>query len=448
MSVIDLRSDTVTQPTAAMRAAMAAAPVGDDVYGEDPTVNALQQRLAESSGSRRGLFVPTGTQSNLLALMAHCERGDEYIVGMEAHTYKYEGGGAAVLGSIQPQPIVQGRRRHAAAGRLEAAIKPTIRISRAPACWHWKTPGMAASCRRTTCRRAHDLARDRGLGMHLDGARFFNAVVASGSSPREMARHFDTVSVCLSKGLGAPVGSVLVGSHALIDSGPALAQGAAAAACARRASSRRQACMRWIITSTAWPRTMRAPSGSPPGCGQIDGIDLLGRHTNMVFIDVPVDRLEALDAHLREAGVRISIGYTPRVRLVTHLDVDDAASNAPSRSSPTSFPEAGSARASAQGAQRDEQGDDGDQDDRTDRQHTPVQAQVAGLRLDRDLLLGHRALLQFERLLLDRRGLAGKAPVVLVEPQLGIADLAQHGEDLFVVHAGSPKSESLWRQKS
>jgi threonine aldolase len=124
METIDLRSDTVTQPTAAMRAAMLDARVGDDVYGEDPTVNALQERLADDLGFDAGLFVPTGTQSNLLALLAHCERGDEYIVGMEAHTYKYEGGGAAVLGSIQPQPIVHAEDGTLPLERIRAAIKP------------------------------------------------------------------------------------------------------------------------------------------------------------------------------------------------------------------------------------------------------------------------------------------------------------------------------------
>ena len=124
MDWIDLRSDTVTRPTAAMRAAMAAAPVGDDVYGDDPTVNALQARLADDLGFEAGLFLPSGTQSNLVALLAHCERGDEYVVGMEAHTYKYEGGGAAVLGSIQPQPIVQDGDGTLPLDAVERAIKP------------------------------------------------------------------------------------------------------------------------------------------------------------------------------------------------------------------------------------------------------------------------------------------------------------------------------------
>src|SRR5512146_3073852 len=146
MNWIDLRSDTVTRPNDAMRAAMARAEVGDDVYGEDPTVNALQERLAGELGFEAGLFAPTGTQTNLLALMAHCQRGDEYLVGMEAHTYKFEGGGAAVLGSIQPQPIVQ------AAERSPPRSSRWTRISRARACCAWKTPGGVGCCRWTTWR--------------------------------------------------------------------------------------------------------------------------------------------------------------------------------------------------------------------------------------------------------------------------------------------------------
>ena len=217
MDWIDLRSDTVTRPTQAMRQAMVDAEVGDDVYGEDPTVNALQARLAGWLGKDDALFVPTGTQSNLLALMAHCERGDEYLVGMDAHTFRFEGGGAAVLGSIQPQPI-----EHAADGSLpldaiEAAIKPVdphfarTRLLALENTWHGRVLPMAY------LEAAHDLARSHGLALHLDGARFFNATQAASVAPDAMARYFDSVSICLSKGLGAPVGSVLVGSHALID---------------------------------------------------------------------------------------------------------------------------------------------------------------------------------------------------------------------------------------
>ena len=216
MSVIDLRSDTVTQPTAAMRDAMSAAPVGDDVYGEDPSVRALEQRLATELGFERGLFLPSGTQANLAALLAHCQRGDEYLVGMEAHTYKYEGGGAAVLGSIQPQPILNATDGTLPLEVLERSVKPDdphfarTRLLALENTWHGRVLPQDYVI------RAAEWARGRGLAVHLDGARFFNAVVASGSTPRELAAPFDSVSVCLSKGLGAPVGSVLVGSATLI----------------------------------------------------------------------------------------------------------------------------------------------------------------------------------------------------------------------------------------
>jgi len=322
MSVIDLRSDTVTQPTAAMRAAMLDAEVGDDVYGEDPTVNALQQRLADELDFDAGLFVPTGTQSNLLALLAHCERGDEYVVGMEAHTYKYEGGGAAVLGSIQPQPIVQDEDGSLPLDRIAAAIKPVdphfarTRVLALENTWHGRPLPL------DYLRSAHDLMRAHQLGMHLDGARLFNAAVACQVPVREITRHFDTVSICLSKGLGAPVGSVLVGSHALIDKarrwrkvcGGGWRQAGMLAAAGLHALDHH-------VTRLAQDHDRAAHLAGR--LGGIPGIDLIGQHTNMVFINVPTNRLRALDAHLSEAGIRISTGYLPTVRLVTHLDIDD-----------------------------------------------------------------------------------------------------------------------------
>jgi threonine aldolase len=323
MKQVDLRSDTVTQPTAAMRAAMLDAAVGDDVYGEDPTVNALQRRLADELGFEAGLFVPSGTQSNLLALLAHCERGDEYIVGMDAHTYKFEGGGAAVLGSIQPQPIVQAEDGSLPLERVAAAIKPVdphfarTRLLALENTWHGRTLPL------DYLRSASEFARAHGLGFHLDGARLFNAAVACGVPAREIARHFDTVSVCLSKGLGAPVGSVLVGPQALIDKARRWRK-----VCGggwRQAGMLAAACLHALdhhVERLADDHARAARLAE--GLAAIDGIALLGRHTNMVFIDVPTERLRALDAHLREAGIRISIGYLPTLRLVTHLDVDDA----------------------------------------------------------------------------------------------------------------------------
>ncbi|MCW5622370.1 MAG: low-specificity L-threonine aldolase, partial [Burkholderiales bacterium] len=212
MKEIDLRSDTVTRPTPGMRAAMAAAEVGDDVYGEDPTVNRLEVLAAGLLGKEAALFVPTGTQSNLLGVMAHCERGDEYLVGQQAHTYKYEGGGAAVLGSIQPQPLEFEPDGSLDLERAAAAIKPDdSHFARTRLLCLENTQGGKVLAL-DYLERAHAFARAHGLGLHLDGARLFNAAVEQGVPVGEIARWFDTVSVCLSKGLGAPVGSVLCGS--------------------------------------------------------------------------------------------------------------------------------------------------------------------------------------------------------------------------------------------
>ena len=214
--MIDLRSDTVTRPTPGMRAAMAAAEVGDDVYGDDPTVNRLQAVIAERFGFESALFFPTGTQSNLAALMAHCGRGDEYLVGQEAHTYKYEQGGAAVLGSIQPQPLENERTAALLSSASPRRSNPTTIILRARDCWPWRTPSEAACCRRTINARPRHFAHSRGLATHLDGARIFNAIVKLHVDEREGVAGFDSVSICLSKGLGAPAGSVLVGSRDFI----------------------------------------------------------------------------------------------------------------------------------------------------------------------------------------------------------------------------------------
>lgn len=323
MKTIDLRSDTVTRPTPAMRAAMLDAAVGDDVYGEDPTVNALQERLAGDLGFEDALFVPSGTQSNLLAVMSHCERGDEYLVGMAAHTYKFEGGGAAVLGSIQPQPIMQADDGSLPLDRVAAAIKPVdphfarTRLLALEDTWN----GHALALDYLAA--AHDFAREHGLGIHLDGARLFNAAVAAGVGARAIAQHFDTVSVCLSKGLGAPVGSVLVGSAPLIAKArrwrKVLGGGW------RQAGMLAAAGLYALDHHVARLADDHRRAAYLAGClREIAGLNLLGQYTNMVFVEAPPARLAALDEHLRARGIRISIGYLPTLRLVTHLDVDDA----------------------------------------------------------------------------------------------------------------------------
>lgn len=323
MDWIDLRSDTVTRPTAAMRAAMACAAVGDDVYGEDPTVNALQERLAGELGFAAALFVPSGTQSNLLALLAHCQRGDEYLVGMEAHTYKYEGGGAAVLGSIQPQPVVPAADGTLPLDAVESAIKPVdphfarSRLLCLENTWHGRVlplPYLAEA--RALCDR-------HGLGLHLDGARLFNAAVAGDVPARTIARHFDSVSVCLSKGLGAPVGSVLLGTEALLAQarrwrkvcGGGWRQAGLLAAAGLHALEHHVARL-----ADDHARAARLADG----LRQLPGLEVDGPFTNMVFVDLPPPRLPALQAHMQAAGVRLSIGTRSQIRLVTHLDVDDA----------------------------------------------------------------------------------------------------------------------------
>jgi threonine aldolase len=320
MTPIDLRSDTVTRPTAAMREAMLRAEVGDDVYGEDPTVNALQQRVAADLGFEAALFTPSGTQANLVGLMAHCARGDEYIVGMDAHTYKFEGGGAAVLGSIQPQPIP-----HAADGTLpldavERAIKPVdphfarTKLLALENTWHGRVLPM------DYLRDARELCDHHGLALHLDGARLYNAAVALGVPAGDIARHFDSVSVCLSKGLGAPVGSVLAGPREFIERakrwrkvcGGGMRQAGILAAGALHALDHHVARIADDHRRAATLARELASLGLPAAA-----------HTNMVFVDTPVERQLTLKAHLREHGIAISTGYLPTIRLVMHLDVDD-----------------------------------------------------------------------------------------------------------------------------
>lgn len=323
MNWIDLRSDTVTRPTPAMRQAMLTAEVGDDVYGEDPTVNALQAQLAAELGFEAGLFLPSGTQSNLCALMSHCQRGDEYLVGMEAHTYKYEGGGAAVLGSIQPQPIPHAPDGTLPLDAVARAIKPVdphfarTRLLCLENTWHGRALPLDYLA------RARGFCNERGLALHLDGARLFNAAVVSGVPAREIARHFDSVSVCFSKGLGAPVGSVLVGTAGLIEGARRWRKVAGGGM--RQAGMLAAACLYALDHHVA--RLAEDHARAERLAGGLRGLPSLtvaGQHSNMVFIEVPVERLAAFKAHLDACRIRMSIGYLPQIRMVTHLDIDDA----------------------------------------------------------------------------------------------------------------------------
>jgi threonine aldolase len=320
-AVVDLRSDTVTRPSAAMLAAMTSAPVGDDVWGDDPTVNRLQAVAAERAGKEAGLFFPSGTQSNLAALMAHCARGEEFIVGQRAHTYRYEGGGAAVLGSIQPQPIENEPDGTIALDKIAAEIKPddahfaktrllalenTINGKVLPAAY---------------VAEAVALARSKGLSAHLDGARGWNAAVASGVGIDAICAPFDTISLCFSKGLGTPVGSVLVGSRDLIErarrprkilGGVMRQSGILAAACLYALDHN--------VARLAEDHDNAARLGA--GLGAIDAVTVESVATNMLFVRVPPAHCAGLQAALAQQGVLAAVG--PVSRFVLHMDVSAA----------------------------------------------------------------------------------------------------------------------------
>ncbi len=318
---IDLRSDTVTQPCAAMRAAMAAAPVGDDVYGDDPTVNALQQHAAELFGFEAALFAPSGTQTNLIALLVHCGRGDEYLVGQEAHTFRYEGGGAAVLGSIQPQPIANQPDGSLLLADIAAQIKPRdIHFARTTLLALENTIGgkvlPAAYVAQATA-----LAHERGLAAHLDGARICNAAVAQGIDLRAAVAGFDSVSVCLSKGLGAPVGSVLCGSRAFVEEGKRWRKMLGGGM--RQAGTIAAAGLHALRHNVARLAEDHANAAFLADALQgIDGIAVTTPQTNIFYVDVPPAHCAGLADALAAARIRVSMA--PRLRLVTHLGVTRA----------------------------------------------------------------------------------------------------------------------------
>jgi threonine aldolase len=311
MTPVDLRSDTVTRPSQAMRRAMAAAEVGDDVFGDDPTVNRLQERAAEIFGFEAALFFPTGTQSNLAALMSHCQRGDEVLVGLEAHTYRYEAGGGAVLGSIQPQAIVNRADGTLDLKEVEAAIKPDDP--------HFARTRLLALENTITGRviprayfdEALALAKRRGLATHLDGARIFNAAVKLGVPAKDLCRGFDSVSACLSKGLGAPAGTMLLGSRDFI-------------ARAKRARKilggvMRQAGILAAAGLYALEHNVERLAEDHANAERLaQGIGAAAPSSNMVFLDSK----PGLAEHLAKQGVVVL--PAARLRLVTHLDVDRA----------------------------------------------------------------------------------------------------------------------------
>ena len=330
--LVDLRSDTVTRPTAAMRAAMLEAPLGDDVFGDDPSVNALQAQIAEMLGFEAALFVPTGTQSNFCGILAHCQRGDEYIVGQMAHCYRWEGGGAAVFGSVQPQPLDHQPDGTLALKDIEAAIKPDdAHFARTRLLALENTLG-GKLLPFDYLEQATQLAQRRGLARHLDGARLFNAAVAQaaqrGTDARAEARRiagcFDSVSVCFSKGLGAPVGSALCGSRELIArahrirkmAGGGMRQAGVLAAAASHALQHH---IDRLADDHALARRLAE------GLTGIEGLKVEGPQTNLLFVDLVGEaqaRSAELLAYLKDQGVLATGLY--RLRFATHLDVDAA----------------------------------------------------------------------------------------------------------------------------
>ena len=325
MKTIDLRSDTVTKPCADMRVAMSQAKVGDDVFGDDPTVNRLQQQTAEMAGHEAGLFMPSGTQSNLVGLLTHCQRGDEYIVGQQAHTYKYEAGGAAVLGSIQPQPIEFEANGTLDLSRVAAAIKPDdFHFAHTRLLTLENTVGGKVIPQQYIA-EARRFTQERGLIMHLDGARAFNAAIAQGIPLKEITSQFDSVSLCLSKGLGAPVGSVLCGNHTFIETakkwrkmvGGGMRQAGILAAAGLYALQHNIERLqedhdnaKWLADQLRLIPTLNADE-TP-----------VHQETNMVFVSLPRVVAKTLPDYLKERGVLI-MAMNP-LRLVLHKDVDRA----------------------------------------------------------------------------------------------------------------------------
>ncbi|WP_232220242.1 low-specificity L-threonine aldolase [Legionella tunisiensis] len=323
MTIIDLRSDTVTKPGKDMLAAMMQAEVGDDVFGEDPTVRMLEELISDKAGMDAAVFLPSGTQSNLVAIMAHCERGDEYLVGQTAHCYLFEGGGAAVLGSVQPQPLDFELDGSLALEKVALAIKPIDN--------HYARTKLLC-LENTVDGRALPLAylqqmrlfcQHHGLQSHLDGARVFNAVVKLQCSLKDISNHFNSMSICLSKGLGTPVGSVLAGSSELINKarrwrkvlGGGMRQAGILAAAGVYALEHH------IERLAEDHDNALYLANSLAELEEID-VDTAALQTNMLFIHVK-HHYKELQSYLQEKGIIFpkQPNKQGRVRLVTHLDV-------------------------------------------------------------------------------------------------------------------------------
>jgi threonine aldolase len=330
MDWIDLRSDTVTLPTPQMRAAMAAAEVGDDVYGEDPTINQLEELSAARMGKEAGLFVPSGTMGNLSAIMVYCGRGDEFILGDLSHTFIFEAGGAAALGGVHPHTLKNQADGSLVLEQVEGAIRPDDihqPITRLLVLenTHNRCGGTALSVEYT--RASGDLAHKHGLKLHMDGARIFNAAVANSVEVKDLVAPTDSVTFCLSKGLSAPVGSVLCGSNEFIKQ-------------ARRIRKQLGGGMRQVgilaaagivALETMVDRLAEDHARAKElaqGLSHIPGLvlDVGTPHSNMIFLtlgdEVPLSGLEVA-SELKEIGVRVGVVSKNRFRLVTHYWIGD-----------------------------------------------------------------------------------------------------------------------------
>ncbi|WLS77618.1 low-specificity L-threonine aldolase [Erwinia pyri] len=319
--MIDLRSDTVTRPSAAMLSAMISAETGDDVYGDDPTVNALEAKAAALSGKEASLFLPTGTQANLIALLCHCQRGEEYIVGQLAHNYKYEAGGAAVLGSIQPQPILAAADGTLPLDVVAQFIKPDdfhFAITRLLSLENTHNGKVLPL---SYLQEAWAFTRERKLALHIDGARIFNAAVELGVELNALTRYCDTLTICLSKGLGTPVGSLLCGSAEFIQrarrwrkmTGGAMRQSGILAAAGLYALEHNVARLKEDHDNAAWLAEQLLAIG----------VEVSRQDTNMVFVRLPEAQITPLREWMKQHEILISTGAV--TRLVTHLDIDRAA---------------------------------------------------------------------------------------------------------------------------
>ncbi len=322
-TLVDLRSDTVTKPTAAMRKAMAEAEVGDDVYGEDPTVRRLEERVAQLIGSEAALFVPTGTMANQIALRAHTRPGDEVIIGKDAHCWRHESGALAAIAGAQTQMLPD---YTFTAAEVRAAFKgddPYVSPTKVVAIENTHNMGGGICWDRTQL--ADVIAQTHALHMvaHLDGARLWNAAVAGGTTEKELAHGFDSVSVCLSKGLGAPVGSVVCGPRDFIKRchrfrkmhGGGMRQAGILAAGGLHAVEHHRA---RLADDHANARMLAEGLAN----AKYLEVDVSRVHTNIVMIDVERGTADAVTALAREEGVLLGSAGAHRIRAVTHLDVD------------------------------------------------------------------------------------------------------------------------------